>query len=66
MIVPCAHCGGDGIILHELGYDYVYGTLMQMLSRCEACDGTGCEWAEGEPLDEDDIPEWIGEPNANL
>jgi hypothetical protein len=28
---------------------------MEMIERCPFCDGTGCEWIEGEPLDEDDL-----------
>jgi DnaJ-class molecular chaperone len=55
VIVPCAHCGGDGEIVREQGVDRTTGAVMEMIERCPACDGTGCEWIEGEPLDEADL-----------
>lgn len=61
MIVPCAHCDGEGVIVQEIGYDRTTGGVMEMVERCPECDGTGCEWIEGEPLDEDDIPQWVGD-----
>ena len=60
MIVPCARCGGDGVILHEIGFDRTTGAVMEMVERCPECDGTGCEWIEGEPLDEEDVSQWTG------
>jgi hypothetical protein len=60
VIVSCAHCGGDGVILHEIGFDRTTGAVMEMVERCPECDGTGCEWIEGEPLDEGDVPQWTG------
>jgi DnaJ-class molecular chaperone len=55
MIVPCACCGGDGVLVHEIGFDRTTGAVMEMIEHCADCDGTGCEWIEGEPLDEDDL-----------
>ena len=60
MIVRCAHCGGDGALLHEIGFDRTTGAVMEMVERCSECEGTGCEWVEGEPLDEDDVEQWRG------
>jgi DnaJ-class molecular chaperone len=60
MIVACAACGGDGVILHEIGVDRTTGAIMEMVERCAECDGTGCVWIEGEPLAEDDVEAWNG------
>jgi hypothetical protein len=53
VIVACACCGGDGVLVHEIGFDRTTGAVMELVERCVGCDGTGGEWIEGEPLDED-------------
>jgi hypothetical protein len=46
--------------VHEIGFDRTTGAVMEMIERCPACDGTGSEWIEGEPLDEADLAAWMG------
>ena len=66
--VACSRCNGEGDIEHDAhGYSPVDGSLLTRVETCPACDGSGIEEIEMQPIEQDDLdcddglsmPAWV-------
>jgi hypothetical protein len=55
-IVLCTCCGSEGRIYIESYQRDEYGNAMERVEECEACEGTGGEIIETEPIVMEDLP----------
>ena len=56
-VVCCTVCGSEGVLTYSTSYMDEYGNPMERVERCDACEGTGGEVIETQPIDQQDIEE---------